>query len=243
MPRRTPGARRVQLPRRARIDRRSRPAARAARRATTPATGGRGMRQRRHGRSARLGRSTAAPSHPRRRRPGPGSGGSCARSGAAGGREDHRAVPGPDRRGDAPWSPAPLRPPCPFFSTPWTPPHVPSLTPCTRAQQGGAVARSLTNTDPALRRCWHPVARSGDVTDAAARGRCCWVSPGPCTARAVWCGRSSTAARTGTALSPSAAARPACCSAPITGGVSTRTGAASRSRLWGRGRRCPRPPG
>ena len=26
------------------------------------------------------------------------------------------------------------------------------------------VARALTNTDPALRRCWHPVARSGDVT-------------------------------------------------------------------------------
>ena len=27
------------------------------------------------------------------------------------------------------------------------------------------MARALTNTDPALRRCWHPVARSGDVTD------------------------------------------------------------------------------
>ena len=27
------------------------------------------------------------------------------------------------------------------------------------------MARALTNTDPALRRCWHPVARSGDVTE------------------------------------------------------------------------------
>ena len=27
------------------------------------------------------------------------------------------------------------------------------------------VVRALTNTDPALRRCWHPVARSGDVTE------------------------------------------------------------------------------
>jgi phenylpropionate dioxygenase-like ring-hydroxylating dioxygenase large terminal subunit len=35
----------------------------------------------------------------------------------------------------------------------------------TRAHQGDAVARTLTNTDTALRHCWHPVARSGDVTD------------------------------------------------------------------------------
>jgi phenylpropionate dioxygenase-like ring-hydroxylating dioxygenase large terminal subunit len=40
-----------------------------------------------------------------------------------------------------------------------------SLTGSIRAHQGGAVARALTNTDPALRRCWHPVARCGDVTD------------------------------------------------------------------------------
>jgi vanillate O-demethylase monooxygenase subunit len=40
-----------------------------------------------------------------------------------------------------------------------------SLTPCTRAHQGGAVARALINTDPTLRRCWHPVARSGEVTE------------------------------------------------------------------------------
>jgi hypothetical protein len=39
-----------------------------------------------------------------------------------------------------------------------------SLTPCIRAQQGDPVERVLTNADPALRRCWHPVARSGDVT-------------------------------------------------------------------------------
>ena len=31
--------------------------------------------------------------------------------------------------------------------------------------QGVAVGRALTNTDPALRRCWHPVARSADVTE------------------------------------------------------------------------------
>jgi vanillate O-demethylase monooxygenase subunit len=37
------------------------------------------------------------------------------------------------------------------------------LTPSTVAHQGGAVARVLTNTDPALRRCWHPVARREDV--------------------------------------------------------------------------------
>ncbi len=40
-----------------------------------------------------------------------------------------------------------------------------SLTPWTRAHQGGSVARALTNTDPALRQCWHPVARSGEVTE------------------------------------------------------------------------------
>jgi vanillate O-demethylase monooxygenase subunit len=40
-----------------------------------------------------------------------------------------------------------------------------SLTPCIRAHQGDAVVRTLANTDPALRHCWHPVARSGDVTD------------------------------------------------------------------------------
>jgi phenylpropionate dioxygenase-like ring-hydroxylating dioxygenase large terminal subunit len=40
-----------------------------------------------------------------------------------------------------------------------------SLTGSIRAHQGGAVARALTNTDPALRRCWHPVARCSDVTD------------------------------------------------------------------------------
>lgn len=43
--------------------------------------------------------------------------------------------------------------------------HVPSLTTCSPAQQGGPVSRLLTNTDPALRRCWHPVARSADVTE------------------------------------------------------------------------------
>jgi vanillate O-demethylase monooxygenase subunit len=40
-----------------------------------------------------------------------------------------------------------------------------SLTSCTLAHQGGAVTRALANTDPALRRCWHPVARSGEVTE------------------------------------------------------------------------------
>ena len=40
-----------------------------------------------------------------------------------------------------------------------------SLTPSTWAHQGGAVPRPLSNTDPALRRCWHPVARSGDVAE------------------------------------------------------------------------------
>jgi phenylpropionate dioxygenase-like ring-hydroxylating dioxygenase large terminal subunit len=39
------------------------------------------------------------------------------------------------------------------------------LTSSIPAQQGGAVTHALTNTDPALRRCWHPVARSGDVTE------------------------------------------------------------------------------
>jgi phenylpropionate dioxygenase-like ring-hydroxylating dioxygenase large terminal subunit len=33
------------------------------------------------------------------------------------------------------------------------------------ALQGGAVARALANTDPALRRSWHPVARAGDVAE------------------------------------------------------------------------------
>jgi phenylpropionate dioxygenase-like ring-hydroxylating dioxygenase large terminal subunit len=40
-----------------------------------------------------------------------------------------------------------------------------SLTGSIQTHQGGAVARALTNTDPALRRCWHPVARCTDVTD------------------------------------------------------------------------------
>jgi len=40
-----------------------------------------------------------------------------------------------------------------------------SLTPWTRAHQGGAVARALSNTNPALRQCWHPVASSGEVTE------------------------------------------------------------------------------
>ena len=57
----------------------------------------------------------------------------------------------------------------PLFSTPRSSPHVRSdgvsLTTWTWAYQGGAVARALTNIDPPLRRCWHPVARSGDVTE------------------------------------------------------------------------------
>jgi hypothetical protein len=40
-----------------------------------------------------------------------------------------------------------------------------SLTGSIRAHHGGAVARALTNTDTALRRCWHPAARCSDVTD------------------------------------------------------------------------------
>ncbi len=54
----------------------------------------------------------------------------------------------------------------PFFSTPTTWLHAASLlTPCSGPHQGGAVPRALTNTDPALRRCWHPVARSEDVAE------------------------------------------------------------------------------
>jgi len=40
-----------------------------------------------------------------------------------------------------------------------------SLTRRMEAQQGGEVTRALTSTDPALRRCWHPVARTEDVLD------------------------------------------------------------------------------
>jgi phenylpropionate dioxygenase-like ring-hydroxylating dioxygenase large terminal subunit len=39
------------------------------------------------------------------------------------------------------------------------------LTASTGGRQGGGVARALINTDPALRRCWHPVARSEEVTE------------------------------------------------------------------------------
>jgi phenylpropionate dioxygenase-like ring-hydroxylating dioxygenase large terminal subunit len=40
-----------------------------------------------------------------------------------------------------------------------------ALTALPARSKGGAVARLLSNTDPALRRCWHPVARSADVTE------------------------------------------------------------------------------
>ena len=41
----------------------------------------------------------------------------------------------------------------------------PTLTVRTAADQGVAVGHELSNTDPALRRCWHPVARTAEVNE------------------------------------------------------------------------------